>query len=144
MEQAVKGKIKRLVIFYFVISFLLGFLLTACKTYKATLSWTQENYENVTGFKVYCGPTPRQYTTTVDIGRVLPVEIFTDGSASYQYVQMIAGTQYKKCVCMAMTAYNATKESGYSNEVLLKYLATTVVEETPPVTNLSIVIEEVK
>jgi hypothetical protein len=47
-----------------------------------------------------------------------------------------------------MTAYNETKESGYSNEIDLKALAAkvtkTMAQPRPDVDNLRITVEEVK
>jgi hypothetical protein len=61
-----------------------------------------------TGYKVYYGQTHRSYSSSVDVGNVLTYTISLDVTAG--------GTWF-----FSTTAYTASLESGFSNEISKTY-----------------------
>lgn len=81
-----------------------------------TLAWDASAGPTVTGYKVYWGTSPSQYTNTVDAGNNLQVTIL--------------GLSFGVTYYFAATAYDATgDESGFSNEISYRFAI-------PPPTNL--------
>ena len=75
---------------------------------QATLTWGASPSANVGGYRVYYGPTSRNYTSVVDVGR--------------RTVYTLSGLQTGRIYYFAVTAYNRakTQESPFSNEVWVK------------------------
>lgn len=69
--------------------------------YKPLASW--DSVENATGYKVYYGEVPDQYTTHVDVG----------DHTEYR----VDGLTPERTYYFAVTAYNTVGESPYSVEV---------------------------
>jgi hypothetical protein len=70
-----------------------------------TLLWDPGSRPDITGYKLHYGTTPRNYTTTVDVGKV----------TSFTLRDLEQRTYY-----FAATSYNAAgRESGFSNEVFV-------------------------
>lgn len=74
-----------------------------------TLQWDASVSTDVTGYKFYYGTKARTYGTPVDVGNVL----------TYYVVGLPEGTYF-----FAVTAYNTTAESDFSNEVQTTILGT--------------------
>ncbi len=72
-------------------------------TSSATLRWNAVTSATVSGYKVYVGEAPRQYTQTINVGTV------TSSTVS----SLIVGRTYY----FAVTAYNSAGESAPSTEV---------------------------
>src|SRR5581483_2454837 len=83
----------------------------------ALLSCDPSSDLTVTGYKIYYGTASRQYTASVDVGNKTSATITVDDSVN-------------KVFYFAATAYNATSESAYSNEVSKDFTAP---DTTPPV-----------
>jgi Concanavalin A-like lectin/glucanases superfamily/Purple acid Phosphatase, N-terminal domain len=66
------------------------------------LGWHASTAPSVAGYKLYYGNVTRLYHTVIDVGNVV----------TYTVSGLPAGTYY-----FAVTAYSATEETGYSNEV---------------------------
>jgi fibronectin type 3 domain-containing protein len=75
-------------------------MVTAPVSGKATLTWDPET--SVAGYKVYSGTSSNAYGAPVDVGNV----------TTFQIVNLQSGKTYY----FAVTAYNSSGESGYSNE----------------------------
>ena len=69
---------------------------------QASLAWNASASSTVTGYKVHYGTASAAYSTHVDVGKTL----------SATMPNLTAGGKYY----FAVTAYNASGESGYSNE----------------------------
>lgn len=69
-----------------------------------SLAWDPSPSTGVTGYKIHYGTASGQYTTIVDVGNVLTATIpgFAENGTTYYF---------------AATAYDATSESVFSNEV---------------------------
>jgi hypothetical protein len=68
-----------------------------------TLAWDPSTSNTVTGYKIYVKTDTTQYTTGIDVGKVL----------TYTVPNLAEGTKYY----FVATAYTPGSESGYSNEV---------------------------
>ena len=69
-----------------------------------TLEWDASSGSDIAGYKIYYGPSSRNYDTVIDVGNYTSISI-TDLEDNETYY-------------FAVTAYNADgDESGYSNEV---------------------------
>ncbi|MDZ7290150.1 MAG: fibronectin type III domain-containing protein [candidate division KSB1 bacterium] len=79
-------------------------------------SWNANTEPDLAGYKIYYGRSSRNYTTTINVGKV----------TEYTVDQLTEGVVYY----FAVTAYdNAGNESGYSQEVSAQVQ---VVDRTPP------------
>lgn len=72
-------------------------------TSSATLTWNAVTGATITGYKVYYGVAPQQYTQSIDVGNV----------TSSTVNSLTVGTTYY----FVVTAYNSAGESSTSNEV---------------------------
>jgi hypothetical protein len=72
-------------------------------TSTATLTWNAVTGATITGYKVYYGVAPQQYTQSIDVGNV----------TSSTVNSLTVGTTYY----FVVTAYNSAGESSTSNEV---------------------------
>ena len=79
---------------------LVTLVITAPASGRATLAWDPETA--AMGYKVYSGTSSHAYGAPVDVGNV----------TTFQIVNLQSGNTYY----FAVTAYNSTGESGYSNE----------------------------
>src|SRR2546422_7256990 len=79
---------------------LVTLVITAPSSGTATLTWDPGT--SVAGYKVYTGTSSNAYGAPVDVGNVTTFQIFSLQSGKTYY--------------FAVTAYNSTGESGYSNE----------------------------
>ncbi len=104
-------KKKRLLQFVFFVLVMITHIVTADTGKFLTFSWTP-NVEPVSGYKIHFGTSSRGYTSVADVG--LPEAV--NGSIIYtlDVSNEPSGTLYY----FAATAYNETKESDYSVEVL--------------------------
>jgi len=80
---------------------LITLVITAPASGTATLTWNPAT--SATGYKVYSGTGSNAYGAPVDVGNV----------ATFQISNLQSGNTYY----FAVTAYNSTGESGYSNQV---------------------------
>src|SRR3989440_5924367 len=80
-----------------------GFAPEGYGSQNVTLAWDPNSESDVGGYKIYCGPSSRNYTNIIDVGNVTSNRISNLASGSYYF---------------AVTAYNTLGlESDYSNEV---------------------------
>jgi hypothetical protein len=77
-------------------------LLTCAHAGDIVLGWNASTAPSLAGYKLYYGNVPHLYHTVIDLGNVVTCTVSG----------LPAGTYY-----LALTAYSATEESGYSNEV---------------------------
>ncbi len=90
-------------------TFLLFFTAVAAHAADATFSWTA-SAEPVSGYKIYCGTSSRNYNIAVDVG--LPIAV------GGEIVASLEGLQEGHTYYFAATAYSLTAESDYSVEVV--------------------------
>ena len=94
-------------------------LITPCTALTISFAWDASISPEVTGYKLYAGVESRTYTQNVDVGNQL--------AYGWEY-GWIPGTPYY----FAATAYTATAESLFSNEVT--YTVAQAPDTTPPTT----------
>jgi hypothetical protein len=84
-------------------------LAGAAQARTETISWSQPNMSNVTGWKIYFGSSSRNYSTIIDAGKPTP-----DGNGVYRFDIDVPGTD---TVYVSMKSYNIDNvESVLSNE----------------------------
>ena len=103
---------------------LLLFAAISAHAADATFSWTA-NTDPVSGYKIHYGTSSRDYNSVIDVG--LPTVV--NGGI----VASVEGLQEGITYYFAATAYNATDESDYSDEVV--YAVPGAATPTPPVAN---------
>lgn len=88
-----------------ILKIVLGLLLFCGAAIAAdvTLAWDASESEGVTGYKIHVGTQSGTYDRTEDVGLVL----------TYTVMDLAYGKRF----FFAATAYDATQESAYSNEV---------------------------
>ena len=90
----------------------------------ATFSWTAST-EPVSGYKIHYGTNSRNYDFEVDVG--LPAAV------NGEIVASVDGLLEGQTYYFAATAYSATEESGYSDEVVYTVPGTISTSPEPPV-----------
>jgi PKD repeat protein len=100
--QPVKRKCFSLIFVMMLLACFLGMVITAHAA-QVSIGWDTDSSSSTTGYKVYYGTASRTYTNSIDVGN----------TTSYTVPNLTAGTNYY----FATTAYCASTESGYSNEI---------------------------
>lgn len=96
-----------------------AFVVAAAWAFPINFAWDASLTAGVTGYKLYAGPSPGTYSQNIDVGNITAYgwdQAWTPGSTYY----------------FAATAYDATNESGPSNEV--SYTVAQAPDTTPPTT----------
>ena len=90
-----------------IITMILLFHTTSVLSREVTLTWNANSEPTLGGYRLYYGPTSRNYTSSVDVGN--------------QTIFTVFGLEDDRSYYFAVTAYDVTRrvESGFSNEVFL-------------------------
>ncbi len=90
-----------------LLSIMLLFHTTSVLAREVTLAWNANSEPILGGYRLYYGPTSRNYVSIVDVGNQTRHTLF--------------GLEDDRPYYFAVTAYDTTKtvESGFSNEVFL-------------------------
>jgi hypothetical protein len=102
-----------------IVSILLLFHTTDVRAREVTLAWNANPEPALGGYRLYYGPTSRNYTSVVDVGNQTTYTVFGLADNSPYY--------------FAVTAYDSSKtiESGFSNELFLASATLLANQESP-------------
>ena len=90
-------------VLYFIFCLLPEAFSGYCHAAQVTLAWDANSEPEVAGYKLYSGPVSRTYDRLVDVGNVT------------RYT--VTGIEEGKTIYFAVTAYDATNESAFSEEL---------------------------
>ncbi len=102
-----------------LLSIMLLFHTTSVLAREVTLAWNANSEPILGGYRLYYGPTSRNYVSIVDVGNQTRHTLF--------------GLEDDRPYYFAVTAYDTTKtvESGFSNEVFLTPATLLAAQESP-------------
>jgi hypothetical protein len=95
-----KLRISHILSFCLLFIFIIPFLASAATV---NLAWDPCNEEDLAGYKVYYGYDTRDYNNSINVGKTTTFQV--------------TGLEYDQTYYFAVTAYNTSLESDYSNEI---------------------------